>query len=514
MRSEPLCKLLLILIGRVTLSRAYLAVNADGVRSRFFVPDIDDSGYIKTPVTMGNSILRIVYKGIRNMAIMGTLCLLTLCSSVSAQLGIWTSAEELANKPMTGIPWEAVKTAADAVNPQSATVSDQDSNNNADILAAAIVYARTGDEAYKTKVVDACQRLVNGEKPDDRTLAWARETGAYAMAADLVGYRTVEFETWLRNMAEVYVATDGRTLLYMFQLRPNNWGTQGFGSLCAIYAYLQDATRLNEVRDHWIQEVVGPKPDIVVYGEDKSWHVDSDDLRLINPKGAIKEGLNIDGIIPDDMRRGTSFKNPPDHTGYAWETLQGIISGARILERSGMPIWGIADSAIYRAGYAIQVRWENQFGSWKAEADDLWMLHFFDDAYGTNWADGQLERVWEHGKNAGWPYVVWDGTLGNTDSQGNMLPNSYKLGQNYPNPFNPATNILFTIPQSGPVSLTIYDLLGRPVTTLFDGVKQAGVHTITWESLDSEGSPLPSGIYICQLGAGSINKNIKMTSVR
>ena len=315
--------------------------------------------------------MKLVRNCILDRVILRALCHLTLCSPAYAQLGIWTSAAELANKPTSGLLWEAVKTAADAVNPQSATVSDQDSNNNADILAAAIVYARTDDEAYKTKVDDACSRLAGAGFPGGRTLAWARETGAYALAADLVGYRTTEFETWLRNMAEVYVATDDRTLLYMFQLRPNNWGTQGFGSLCAIYAYLQDATRLNEVRDHWIHEVVGPKPDVVVYGEDKSWHVDPDNLRLINPKGASKEGLNIDGIIPDDMRRGTSFKNPPDHTGYAWETLQGIISGTRILERSGIPIWGIADSAIYRAGYAIQIRWENNFGGWKAEGDDL-----------------------------------------------------------------------------------------------------------------------------------------------
>ena len=122
--------------------------------------------------------------------------------------------------------------------------------------------------------------------------------------------------------------------------------------------------------------------------------------------------------------------------------------------------------------------------------------------------------MWEHGKNAGWPYVVWDGTLGSTDLQGDMLPNSYKLGQNYPNPFNPATNIQFTIPITAPVSLTIYDLLGRRITTLFDGVKQIGVYAIAWEPRDSKGRPLPSGIYLCQLEAGPIKKTIKMTAVR
>jgi hypothetical protein len=97
--------------------------------------------------------------------------------------------------------------------------------------------------------------------------------------------------------------------------------------------------------------------------------VNTNNLRLINPKGALKQGLNIDGVIPDDMRRNGSFSNPPPKpsTSYHWETLQGIIMGARILERAGMPIWDVADSAIYRAGYILQVRWENDFSGWKAD---------------------------------------------------------------------------------------------------------------------------------------------------
>ncbi|HEX9973785.1 MAG TPA: hypothetical protein VGD14_17070, partial [bacterium] len=218
--------------------------------------------------------------------------LMIFSQNLLAQIGIWTSATELAEKPMSGTPWNAVKSAADRVNPNDANVSNQDSNNNAEILAAAIVYARTGEESYKNKVITACQKLVSIGNPGDRTLAWARETGAYALAADLVDYHTIQFELWMRNMAENYVATDNRTLLGMYKLRPNNWGTQAFGSLCAMYAYLQDTTRLTEVRDYWIQAVVGPKPVGLSYGDDISWHVDPNNLRLINPKGAIKQDLN------------------------------------------------------------------------------------------------------------------------------------------------------------------------------------------------------------------------------
>lgn len=338
------------------------------------------------------------------------LCLVMLSGVIQAEApaltakpGIWSSAAELAKAPLAGPGWEEVRRVAESADPALATVSNQDSNNNVAILAASIAYARTGAGKYRDKVVAAAEKLAAAGQPPDRTLAWARETGAYAMAADLVGYRSPRFETWLRNMAEVYVATDGRTLRNMFLERPNNWGTQAFGSLVAIYAYLGDAKALGEMRDYWVKCVTGPNPGSV-YGDDLSWHLDPAHPRLINPKGAVKEGLVIDGFIPDDMRRGGPFKNPPALTGYAWETLQGLIMGARILERQAMPIWEVDDRALYRAVYAVQVRLGGLDPAWQAEGDDLWMLAFVDKAYGTDWSGTQ--NVWGFGKCAGWAYVT------------------------------------------------------------------------------------------------------------
>jgi len=313
----------------------------------------------------------------------------------------------LAPLPTSGPGWDWVKAAADT-NFYPPDVSNQDSNDNVFCLAAGIVYARTGIQSYKDNVVAACEYLASHGKPGADTLAWARETGAYAMAADLVGYRTSAFETWLRNMAEVYVATDGRTMRGMFEARPNNWGTHGFGSLGAIYRYLNDTTELTEIRDYWIQLVVGPKPSPASYGSDISWHVDENNLRQINPQGSVKQGMNIDGVLPDDLRRGSSFKEPPTMTGYCWEALQGIVMAARVLDRAGMSIWNVDDQAIYRAAYCLQVRFATDYDpAWAATGDDLWMLPFLDKIYGTSWATGDPEsREWDHGKNTGWAYVT------------------------------------------------------------------------------------------------------------
>ena len=60
----------------------------------------------------------------------------------------------------------------------------------------------------------------------------------------------------------------------------------------------------------------------------------------------------------------------------------------------------------------------------------------------------------------------------------------------YPNPFNPTTTISYTIPEDGRVSIKVFDILGREITTLLDGFNNAGKHNVMWN-----GSSQASGIY-------------------
>jgi parallel beta-helix repeat protein len=71
------------------------------------------------------------------------------------------------------------------------------------------------------------------------------------------------------------------------------------------------------------------------------------------------------------------------------------------------------------------------------------------------------------------------------------FPNEFHLNQNYPNPFNPSTSIGYSIPKTGHVKLTVYDLLGREVSVLVDETKTTGTHAVQFDA-----SRLPSGIYI------------------
>jgi parallel beta-helix repeat protein len=76
------------------------------------------------------------------------------------------------------------------------------------------------------------------------------------------------------------------------------------------------------------------------------------------------------------------------------------------------------------------------------------------------------------------------------------LPKEFALYQNYPNPFNPATTIRFDVPKETRVEITIYDLLGRKVTTLLQDTKPAGRYAIQWN-----GSAYSSGVYYVKMSA-------------
>ncbi len=73
-------------------------------------------------------------------------------------------------------------------------------------------------------------------------------------------------------------------------------------------------------------------------------------------------------------------------------------------------------------------------------------------------------------------------------------PNTFVLEPNYPNPFNPRTTIRFGLPESAAVTLVVYDVLGRQVRVLVDGLRKAGMHEVVFEA-----GNLPSGTYLVRL---------------
>jgi hypothetical protein len=78
------------------------------------------------------------------------------------------------------------------------------------------------------------------------------------------------------------------------------------------------------------------------------------------------------------------------------------------------------------------------------------------------------------------------------------IPTSFELAQNYPNPFNPTTTIQYALPQASNVRLIVYDILGRTVSILVNGMETPGYKSVTFDA-----SQLPSGVYIYRIEAGT-----------
>ena len=72
----------------------------------------------------------------------------------------------------------------------------------------------------------------------------------------------------------------------------------------------------------------------------------------------------------------------------------------------------------------------------------------------------------------------------------------------YPNPFNPSTTIVFTLPETAPTQLAVFDVRGRRIALLCQETLPAGKHEIRWNGQDDDGRSVAAGVYFSRLTAG------------
>ena len=104
---------------------------------------------------------------------------------------------------------------------------------------------------------------------------------------------------------------------------------------------------------------------------------------------------------------------------------------------------------------------------------------------------------------------IWKVLASNESDNTLELPSTFSLNQNYPNPFNPATVISYQLPVSSSVKMEVFDLTGRSIATLVDGVMPAGYHEVSFDA-----SGLSSGIYIYRIQSGTFSQTGKMMLVK
>ena len=102
----------------------------------------------------------------------------------------------------------------------------------------------------------------------------------------------------------------------------------------------------------------------------------------------------------------------------------------------------------------------------------------------------------------------------NAGIDNDVLPYKFALHQNYPNPFNPVTTLRYDLPEDAMANITIYDMMGRQVSTLVNRKQTAGYKSVQWNATNNAGSPVSAGIYLYMIQAGEFRQTKKMVLLK
>lgn len=303
--------------------------------------------------------------------------------------GIWLTPAQLRRLPERGAAWRQLVRLAHE-NLGRADLSDQDSEHDTRVLATALVAARTDSDALRARTAAGIMDAIGTEK-GGRTLSLARGLVSYVVAADLIDLRRHDpgkdrrLRTWLRSVRrEKLSPSENPTLILTHELRPNNWGTHAGASRIATDIYLGDAADLRRaaaVFKGWLGDRSAYHG--FVWGS-RSWQADPAAPVGVNRANATRDGVDVGGALPDDMRRGCAPKDPPCPTRYPWEAMQGAVAQAEMLYRQGYDSWHWGDDALKRAAtYLFGLARRTGQEDWNAPAGHGWIPWLLNARYGT-----------------------------------------------------------------------------------------------------------------------------------
>ncbi len=227
----------------------------------------------------------------------------------------------------------------------------------------------------------------------------------------------------------------------------------------------------------------------------------STDLGATWTSGATTGNLNTFSVhynsTSNGLAGGTAMSKSVDGgTTYTAATIPGASGSLNGLEGKGDDWWAIRTGTdVYRS--------TNQGSTWTSATTVAGAafndLDFTDGAGGcpTGWAVGTGTIT----KMTGTPTGII--------SYSGEVPSTYLLKQNFPNPFNPTTNINFSIPKSGFVTLKVYNMAGMEVATLLNENKTAGNYIVGFNAAN-----LPSGAYFYRIETGNYTDTKKMLLIK
>ncbi len=335
--------------------------------------------------------------------------------------GMLVSSERLASLPTSGPAWVYMKQQADRAlagmdldsTPSPASPWLPNFNGAGTVLrpgvqtlAAALVHARTGEEAYRDHVIAASRYLIgsddapatDGTGADDRTLAIARNIGAYVLAADLVGmphettgsrpgYTRVRWDEWLAALrTQTSEATPNcDSITSCSNERGHNWGAFATAARIAIDIYLGDAPDLAAAVERYrrfLGESRSGSQWTPSRAFDRSYACGSP-WTAINPADC---GPAKDGMIVEDISRSAGAFPDYDETGIAYtsESYQALLFAAILLDRRGYDPFAWGDQALLRVMRWLEREGVPQGTGASVERHHTWIVnHFYSEDFPT-----------------------------------------------------------------------------------------------------------------------------------
>jgi hypothetical protein len=313
-----------------------------------------------------------------------------MAGPAKAGTGIWISQSEIAALPMSGTPWKTV--ASTRYVGTDANVADQDSRHDIQTMGAALYAARTGDATVRARAIAALTDAI-GTEGNTRWLAVGRNLGGYVIAADVLDIRSGPIYDWLISFKTRKLPHDNNGT--PITLRQAAWASGSNASAqegfvhAALAAYTSDTVELDWGWTAFRRYLGDRTSPWKITSNSASWQQIPSDPVGIQNKGAVKNGILIDGAISNDMSRGGSLKWPPGYTQYPWVGLEGSVPAAVIYERAGYPVWTMADSALKRAAdFLWRCRTASGNISWYDTTRAPEIKHVLNKRYGLSYPEG------------------------------------------------------------------------------------------------------------------------------
>jgi len=217
--------------------------------------------------------------------------------------------------------------------------------------------------------------------------------------------------------------------------------------------------------------------------------------------GDIDEGF----MYPPDM-----YIFPGDHQCWLYKFH---VPPLRAFKQEGseqQPIVYWLDLKAYPEDPEAQFGWKTSVDHWNDDA--TWTVG--EEPYFGPWFELRYPPGHElFGLSIDLAFAVMEDVITTVPEEG--PPERVGLYQNVPNPFNPRTEIKYDMPAGGGhVRLVIFDVMGRQVRTLVDGVVAEGTRTAVWDGLDDDGQALPTGVYFANIYADNVRQTVKMVLMR